>query len=234
MKPFFTYYGGKYRAAPKYPTPQHDSIIEPFAGSAGYSVRHYEKNVTLVDLDEKVAATWRYLQRTTKSEILRLPLEVETTVDDLSVCQEAKYVIGWWLNKGAASPMKSPSRWMRDSIRCPPGGLFWGEKVRQRIADQIDLIRHWTIIEGSFWDVIDLKGTWFIDPPYQKAGKNYRKSSKQIDFESLAIFCQIVEGQVIVCENEGADWLPFKPFISLQGTHGKHGGKVSKEAIWTR
>ena len=35
LKPFFTYYGGKYRAAPKYPEPVHGSIVEPFAGSAG-------------------------------------------------------------------------------------------------------------------------------------------------------------------------------------------------------
>ena len=31
MKPFFTYFGGKYRVAPKYPSPLHETLIEPIA-----------------------------------------------------------------------------------------------------------------------------------------------------------------------------------------------------------
>jgi hypothetical protein len=34
LKPFIRLYGGKYRAAPRYPKPLHDT---PFAGAAGYS-----------------------------------------------------------------------------------------------------------------------------------------------------------------------------------------------------
>lgn len=29
LKPFFYFYGGKWRAAPKYPRPEHDFIVEP-------------------------------------------------------------------------------------------------------------------------------------------------------------------------------------------------------------
>lgn len=43
LKPFFTYFGGKYRIAPRYPKPQYNTIIEPFAGSAGYSLRYPER-----------------------------------------------------------------------------------------------------------------------------------------------------------------------------------------------
>lgn len=39
LKPFWRYYGGKYRAAPRYPVPLHRTIVEPFAGAAGYSLR---------------------------------------------------------------------------------------------------------------------------------------------------------------------------------------------------
>ena len=39
LKPFWRYYGGKYRAAPAYPPPRLGTIVEPFAGSAGYSLR---------------------------------------------------------------------------------------------------------------------------------------------------------------------------------------------------
>jgi len=39
LRPFWRYYGGKFRAAPRYPTPTHKTIVEPFAGAAGYSLR---------------------------------------------------------------------------------------------------------------------------------------------------------------------------------------------------
>ncbi len=76
MRPFFTYYGGKYRAASRYPKPQGGVIVEPFAGAAGYSVRNYHPatRVVLNDLDERVAATWTYLTRAASEEIMRLPL----------------------------------------------------------------------------------------------------------------------------------------------------------------
>ena len=45
MKPFFRYYGGKWRDCAKYPPPQFDTIVEPFAGSAGYSVRHHTRMI---------------------------------------------------------------------------------------------------------------------------------------------------------------------------------------------
>ena len=45
LKPFWSFYGAKYNLAPKYPSPVGDSIVEPFAGSAQYSLLHYQKNV---------------------------------------------------------------------------------------------------------------------------------------------------------------------------------------------
>jgi len=40
LRPFWRYYGGKWRAAPSYPSPRCETIIEPFAGAAGYSLRY--------------------------------------------------------------------------------------------------------------------------------------------------------------------------------------------------
>ena len=37
----------------------------------------------------------------------------------------------------------------------------------------------------------------------------------------------------MVCENEGADWLPFTPFMAIKANNSKNGGKISMEAIWT-
>lgn len=240
LKPFFTFYGGKWRAAPHYPEPDYATIVEPFCGSAGYSVRYPDRKIILVDKDPVIAATWKYLIRVTPKEILQLPdIQIDQTVDDLGVCEEARYLIGWWLNGGSAQPKKSPGSWMRKTIEyggtgwvTGGGQLSWGERVRQRIASQIEYIRHWTFIESTYEDAPDIEATWFIDPPYIEAGKYYRYNSHGIDYAHLGQWCKERKGQVMVCENVGANWLPFDYFRDIQANVSKHGSKISKEAIW--
>jgi 16S rRNA G966 N2-methylase RsmD len=70
--------------------------------------------------------------------------------------------------------------------------------------------------------------TWFIDPPYEGAGKHYIHNSKDINYSHLADWCKSRAGQVIVCEDQKATWLEFKPMISQ---HGRE--KWSYEAIWS-
>lgn len=94
LKPFFTYFGGKYRAAPKYPAPTHDMVIEPFAGAAGYSVRHFQKRVILLDRNPVIVELWRYLVGATASDIHSLPLDV-TDIAGMDLPQGAKYLIGF-------------------------------------------------------------------------------------------------------------------------------------------
>lgn len=228
LMPFFCFYGGKWRAAPHYPAPLFDHIIEPFAGAAGYATRYYDRRVTLVERDPVVAALWRYLVAVKPSEILALPLVVEDT-RALPVTDEARSLIGFWLNKGSTGPRRAPSSWMRSGIR--PKSM-WGAEIRARIATQIDKIRHWVIIEGTFDDVPDERATYFVDPPYEKAGVHYR--FHVVDYPALAEWCRRRRGQTIVCENVGADWLPFRSFRMVKGLEGVRGGKRSAEAIWTQ
>lgn len=219
LKPFFTFYGGKYRAAKHYPAPEHDVIVEPFAGSAGYSVVHHERQVILRDLDPVVAATWRYLIHATPEEIYALPdLELGQTVDDIDVPEAARWLIGWWLNKGSAQPKRTPSPWMRAGTHTTS---FWGEAIRERIASQVTEIRHWVVQEGPYDEAEDIEATWYVDPPYQKAGKHYRHGAKGIDFARLGDWCKARKGQLIVCENEGADWLPFRPLAQIKANVGR-------------
>ena len=230
LLPFFTYYGGKWRAAPRYPKPICDTIIEPFAGAAGYALRYADRKVILVEKDARLAALWRYLIAASPAEIETLPLvPLDGHVDHLDCCDDAKSLIGFWLNKGCVSPMKSPSRWMRDGLR---PNSFWGKTIRTRIADQVDHIKHWTVIEGGYEEAPSVRASWFVDPPYASAGKAYRHSSSTIDFAALARWCRSREGQVMVCENDGADWLPFKPYLTIKSTEGAHGKAQSKEALW--
>jgi hypothetical protein len=241
LQPFFTFYGGKWRAAPYYPRPSYDTIVEPFAGSAGYSVRHPERSVVLVERDPLIAATWRYLLQVTPADILALPdILADQSVDDLNICSEARLLIGWWLNGGSAQPKKRPSSWMRSMTEnggpgwvTGGGQLSWGRHVRERLAAQVPRIRHWTLIEGSYEQAPMVEATWFIDPPYQEAGKYYRFGSNQVDFSQLAAWCRSLRGQVIVCENVGASWLPFRPWKVIKASPSVSGGGVSHEAIWT-
>lgn len=228
LRLFFTFYGGKRRVAKHYPCPEYNTIIEPFAGSAGYSLQYFDNEVILVEKDPLIAATWRYLLTVPPAVIRALPdLLPGQTVNDLKVCEEAKLLIGWWLNKGGEQSRKSPSSWMRQGAWA---NSFWGENIRARIASQLGYIRHWKIIEGDYTKVPNIKATWFIDPPYQKAGKCYRFGSKKINYDDLAHWCKNRKGQVIVCENVGATWLPFLPWRKIQSNHLK---KISNEAIWT-
>lgn len=101
QKPFFTYFGGKYRAAPHYPKAVFDTIVEPFAGAAGYSLRYHRRRVILVDADPIIVGLWKYLIAVSPEDVRRLPLVGDDeTVDNLDVCQEARWLIGFWLNKG--------------------------------------------------------------------------------------------------------------------------------------
>lgn len=73
LRPFFHFWGSKWSLARHYPAPEHDTVIEPFAGGAGYALRHYQRNVVLVERDPEIAALWRWLIRVKPSEIKRHP-----------------------------------------------------------------------------------------------------------------------------------------------------------------
>ena len=233
LRPFFTYFGGKWRAAKHYPAPAHATIIEPFAGAAGYALRHPSRNAILNDLDPVIAGTWDYIIRAPESEILALPLYDGTweTTDDLNLPQEARWLIGWWLNKGAARPCKKPSKWVRDMKTL--GENAWGEGVRARIASQQRHVRHWIVTNRDYSALSNMEAAWFVDPPYAEAGRAYKHGAQGIDFSALADWCRSRNGQAVVCENFGADWLPFREFRDIKGTAGAHRSGVSKEVIWT-
>lgn len=229
LKPFWWYYGGKWRAAPRYPQPVLSTIVEPFAGAAGYAMRYPESRVVLIDKYHVVAEIWRFLISGKESEIRSIPL-VEH-VDDLpaGTCEGARYLVGFAMNAATVQPCRQLSSG-RKKLRAM-GRTFegWSEALRERVASQVCRIRHWQIIEGSYTDAPDLLATWFVDPPYNnKAGSYYIEND--VDYTALGSWCQERSGQVIVCENEGADWLPFQPFATLKAGLN---GDGSKEVIWT-
>lgn len=218
----WSYYGTKLRLAPKYPHPEYSTLIEPFAGAAQYSLLHFDREVILVDKYEVIIRVWKWLQQCSPNDIISLPeIEAGTKVSDyLWDCDEAKWLIGFIIAAGVATPRNFPSPW-RTTLR--PHAQ---EYKKKEIADSLYKIKHWKFILGDYTCLENIKATWFIDPPYQTGGIQYKHST--IDYKELAKWAKSRNGQVLVCENDKADWMDFKFLSDLHGV-----AHHTKEVLWT-
>ena len=231
MRPFWTYFGRKWRIAPRYPKPLYSRIVEPFAGAAGYSLRYPSHDVVLIEKNPMIADMWRWLISAPVRDVLELPRLPESgRIDDVEwPCEAARNLAGFWITRGATHPNRVASAWMRD----PRYALWsWGEHAVCRIASQVERIRHWTIIQADYADAPREAATWFVDPPYIAQGDRYRYGAKDVDFERLGQWCRGLPGQAIVCEQAGADWLPFEFFHLAKANESVSGGKSSAEVVW--
>lgn len=219
-RPLISYYGSKWRLSHRYAPPLYRRIIEPFAGGGGYSLRWADRDVLLVDLDEVLCGVWSYLIRTPAAELLRLPiLRIGETVDDhVWSCAEARHLVGYWLNPGNPYPCKGLSSWAADW----PKTSYWCLATRAAVARNAEQIRHWRVICGDYTRAVEGgPATYFIDPPYRgRPGMSYRHDSRALDYEQLSAWCRGLDGQVIVTEAAGADWLPFTPLATQHGIRG--------------
>lgn len=225
--PFWRYYGGKWRAARLYDPPRHAAITEPFAGAAGYSCLHHERDVLLIDANPDVIAAWQWLIGASLSDVMALPpkLEYGVPVESLGLDPGATMLLRWWCNNGAAGACKSPSRWAASK--------GWNESIRARIARDVEQIKHWRAVCGTYHDAPDIEAHWFVDPPYQgRAGSHYKVGSNTIDYADLAAWCRSRRGSVVVCEGQDANWLPFEAFATIKANESRNGGKRSIERVW--
>ncbi len=221
-KQIFSYYGSKSKITKHYPAPKHNLIIEPFAGTAAYAQRYWDKKVFLVDAYPVIVELWRWIIDATKDDVLALPdIDRETRVKELDIPVGAKHLIGFWANQGSASPGNVPTQWT--TLR-----RVWA-KSRSAIADIVHRFNHWEVYNGSYTELSDCEtpATWFVDPPYVNGGQRYVKNN--IDYNHLAQFCRSRNGQVIVCENGDASWLPFRPLCELSGQR-----KKTTEVVWMK
>ena len=215
----FSYYGSKSKVVDYYPRPKYDKIIEPFAGSARYSLKYWYKDVTLVDKYKVIVDTWKWLQQCSENDIRKLPImKLGETIDDYNLSEEERVFMGFIVQQGTTGLRKTVSSYAVDAI---PTQI-------NNIASQLYKIKDWDIKLGSYSEIDNQYATWFIDPPYQNGGHEYKFSNKDIDFSYLAKWCKSRNGHVIVCENTKADWLPFKPMVDMHGTMFK-----TTEAIWS-
>lgn len=231
--PLFSFFGAKWRMAPRYPKPG-DKIVELFAGSACYASRYPDRDVLLVERDPLIAKLWRWLIEAEPDEIRALPnVDNNTRFPDLPIRDEAKWLMGFWFSQGTAYPRKMPTARHRNPATPWNATETMWPLIRERTAQGVAEIKHWQLFEGEWFDAPRVFGaTYFIDPPYQSAGKNYR--FHDVDYVALSNFCETIHDQgeqVIVCEAEGAKWLPFRP-IATTKANSQGGARYSKEVVW--
>ena len=213
----FYYYGRKKQIAKHYPEPIHKTIIEPFAGSAAYSLHgdNWKNDVILIEKDKRVASIWEWLiNSATKEEIEALPdLKVGEKSSDFFHIIHAATKQAFYYKTIKITPVLERN---------------WGCS-RRYIAKNIHKIKHWKIVCGDYKEAPEIEATWFIDPPYKgHPGTGYEQGSNLLDYDELARWVNSRKGQKICCEGEFGDYLPFKPLITLMGVAGKR----SKEKIF--
>lgn len=221
----FVYYGGKKGSAHRYPPPAFGTIVEPFAGSAGYALAWATPatRVVLIEKDPEVIALWRrLLAPDARDWLLSIPPQVKGAPITEPIVGLAGASAGTVRKRTVTSRMAE----------------VW-PMMRRRVLSALPLIAHWEVIEGDYREAPNIAATWFVDPPYSPRhdGREpgiYHEAG--LDYAELGEWCRARRGQVIVCEQEGADWLPFRPLYvqhsGLQGAQGDHPPRV--EMIWSR
>jgi hypothetical protein len=223
----WSYYGSKSKIAHLYPSPKYDTIVEPFAGAGWYSLLHRNKNIILNDESPVIAGLWGWLiNHATPQEILsHTDFFLGDDISGLDVHQQHKNLIGFCINRGSVTPKSIVQKWSCQVAARPE----WASTVSyqlKRAAKLVSEIKHWQIHSLDYLSLPDIEATWFIDPPYQEGGEHYPHHN--INYNELAYWCKHRRGQVIVCENTKANWLPFSPLVEIVGQRAK-----TTEAIYT-
>lgn len=234
--PLFKWFGSKWSASKHHPGPRHASIVEPFAGSAGYSLRHHEHDVVLAETDPHLRKLWSWLiHSATEADVRSIPINVAegTDIRTLGLSDGQALLLKNWQRTNGVGDCWTVSSWGN-----LPGQ--WTANTRARVASEVNLIKHWVVRldAAECFATVATDVTWFIDPPYQS---NYQYKSAPLDYAELARTIHGLKGQVIACEavcpKTGAvpTWLPFEPFRSMVTSRRKASNHHhSKELLYAR
>lgn len=154
----FPYFGSKAQVAHLYPEPAYPLIIEPFAGSAGYSLRHWDRQIKLNDYAWRIPEIWRYLQGATLADIDALPdIQPGQYLSSFPLTRPQRLLMGFAVNRGRASPANLYQGWAahEGAVRL----------LKNRWKKNLEHIRHWQITNLSYAELPNIEATWFIDPP---------------------------------------------------------------------
>lgn len=232
MSPFFSYYGSKYTGAKHYGPPRRERVVEPFSGSACYSLYWEVAHVDLYDKSQDICDLWDYLIHSSNADIKSIPSDLDQ-MSFASLPRLQRLLCGFWVAKGRAEPSGKLSPWYfkyRNSTGC----RVWGEAVKARIIKQKERIKDWRVDCLSYEDIpLRDERHWHVDPPYNNAA-GMRYPNSDLDYRHLGEWVRTLPGSVDVCENVGATWLPFDPLYSVNTARGRRTGAVSLEGVYSR
>lgn len=220
----WSYYGAKTNVVHLYPPPKYGKIIEPFAGTARYALKYWDREVLLVDKYDVIIKIWKWLQRCSPKDVLSLPRRIKPkeSIESFKFdCEEAKMLMGFLISYGVEKPRVNAT----DKHLHRPNFVNFS---LMRIAANLFKIKHWQFLNDSYENVPNETATWFIDPPYQFGGHSYVHNNKSIDFGQLGAWSRSRIGQVIVCESDKADWMDFIKMATHKGRTG-----MQHEVFWT-
>jgi site-specific DNA-adenine methylase len=232
-KCLFSYYGSKSKLAHLYPPPSHDTIIEPFAGGASYSLRYHERDVWINELDPITHELWRFLLSPNALDLIEryVPDKVEAgqRVSEFDLPDGVPgllYLMRSEANQGTMGGRGNHVQVTSMAVKC------W-HRLKPRLLHFVPKIAHWRLTNLDFLKINSGSATWFVDPPYaNNAGNRYRTSFNR--FDELTTWCEMLRGQVIVCENAGAEWLPFESLAERRGVHSRYQKSNAMEVVYIR
>lgn len=235
IRPLFKWFGSKWSGSKHYPAPINGlPLFEPFAGSAGYSLRYPAHQVTLWDVNPHLQYLWPWLiNSATSDDIKAIPLGLSIGTDIRSLHKDLSYgqmlLLKSWQRTTTNGDCWTVSKWGH-----LPGQ--WTASTRSRVAEEIHAIKHWKF-EPIHWDQ---PGTYFCDSPYIF---NYRYGIKDFDFKAYADnVSKVPAGSLViaceaVCSKTGAipDYLPFQPSHSqVTSRRKKTENHHSKELVYVK
>lgn len=235
--PFFRWFGSKWNASKHYPPPTHRLIIEPFAGSACYSLRHYEHDCIIAEANEHLYKLWQWLiNDATEDAIRSIPLNIPegTDIRSLGLSEGQSLLLKSWQRTNNVGNCWTISPWGNK-----PGQ--WTATSRSRVAEQHTLIKHWKVQQDGLilLSTPSPAATWFIDPPYEY-NYNYRLPFAK-DYKEFGQLVIEQKGQIIACEARctktgiAPTYLPFEPFRDTVTSRRKaHQSHHSKELLFHR
>ncbi|MDX2042175.1 MAG: DNA adenine methylase [Acidobacteriota bacterium] len=230
----FRYPGGKTWLTPrirqwlKHPPAE---FIEPFAGggivSLTVAAENLAKHVTMVELDEQVAAVWQTIFADNQAEwlaerIVAFDLSLESLREELARAPQTRREIafqailknrtfhGGILAAGSA-PLKQgengkgiKSRWYADTLK-------------KRILAIAQLRDRITVVHGDAFDTIrqfatNSNAAFFIDPPYSASGKGAGKrlyTHHKLDHQELFQLLANVAGDILMTYDNAPQILEF-------------------------
>ena len=212
----FPHLGGKGGLAPLLPSPLCRLIVEPFGGAAAYSFLHHAgHDVWVNELNPCTYSIWEFLQWTDAFRVIQSDWPKSVRIGqhlDALVTNPAHpgflELVRAYINLGTYGMTG-----VRQVVTKDAAG-HWSQ-YKPRFTVILPIVARWKITNLDYRQLDDVDGCWLIDPPYNNvAGRKYEFKLPPEAYPQLAEWCLNRRGHLLVTEQTGSPWLPFRPLTN--------------------